>query len=221
MPLPRSAGLQGTGAPSPCRLCHAAHSREADRRGNRRPREGLEGASCHARSVLCKHGSGSREGNGCKGGKGEGRGRKKEGQRTVGPAALGWSGQQRNPPLTLDRKAEGPGQRGLRGCQGLLEPPGGRDRATEGADGVGQSGVKAPEKGLQKEVGLRGASRLGGDPSVLTPTACSFVCSTSVCLGSTVDQLAEVSGPRAGPEATTRQPGPRLVPQQRRPRRLG
>lgn len=78
MPLPRSAGLQDAGTPSPCRLCHSAHSREAELRGNRRPQEGLAGASCHARSVLCKHGSGSREGNGCKGGKGkEGAGRRR------------------------------------------------------------------------------------------------------------------------------------------------
>lgn len=36
-----------------------------------------------------------------------------------------------------------------------------------------------------------------------------------------MDWLAEVSRPRAGPEGTTRQPGPRLVPEQRKPRRSG
>lgn len=83
----------------------------------------------------------------------------------------GCCGQQRNRPLTLDREADGRERSGLRGCPGLLQPPGGRDRAAERADGV-----KAPEKGLQEDVGLRGESGPGRDPGVLTrPLARLFV----------------------------------------------
>lgn len=65
MPCPARGRSRAQAPPSPCRLCHAAHSREAELRANRRPREGLEGArGGHARSVLCKHSSGSREGDG-------------------------------------------------------------------------------------------------------------------------------------------------------------
>ena len=82
--------------------------------------------------------------------------------------------------------------------------------------------MTVPEKGLQEDVGLREESGPGRDPgALLAPAVRSFVCSTSICLGSAVDWLAEVSGPRGGPESASRQPGPWLVLQQRRPRRSG
>lgn len=88
----------------------------------------------------------------------------------MGPAAAGWSARRRNRPLTLDREADGQERSGLRGCPGLLQPPGGRDRAAERADRV-----KAPEKGLQEDVGLRGESGPGRDPGSSHDRARLFV----------------------------------------------
>lgn len=117
-------------------------------------------------------------------------------------------------------RAEGGG--GLRGCPGLLEPPGGRDTGPLREQRSWPAGGESTRKGAAGRRGAQRGVRARTRPRRPPHTSCLLVRLFDKHLsGSAVDWLAEVSGPRGGPESTSRQPGPQLVPQQRRPRRSG